>query len=74
MNNTKWFLFAISYQCGLAYVVSMMIYQFGTFLTGGGFGLGTIVAVILLAIMLYLLFRPMKNAKKDTVLGVQSAA
>lgn len=74
MNNTKWFLFAISYQCGLAYVVSMMIYQFGTFLTGGGFGLGTIVAVILLAIMLYLLFRPMKNTKKDTVLGVQSAA
>ena len=74
MNNTKWFLFAISYQCGLAYVVSMMIYQLGTFLTGGGFGLGTIVAVILLAIMLYLLFRPMKNAKKDTVLGVQSAA
>lgn len=74
MNNTKWFLFAIGYQCGLAYVVSMMIYQFGTFLTGGGFGLGTIVAVILLAIMLYLLFRPMKNAKKDTVLGVQSAA
>ena len=74
MNNTKWFLFAIGYQCSLAYVVSMMIYQFGTFLTGGGFGLGTIVAVILLAIMLYLLFRPMKNAKKDTVLGVQSAA
>lgn len=74
MNNTKWFLFAIGYQCGLAYVVAMMIYQFGTFLSGGGFGLGTIVAVILLAIMLYLLFRPMKNAKKDTVLGVQSAA
>lgn len=74
MNNTKWFLFAIGYQCGLAYVVAMMIYQFGTFLSGGGFGLGTIVAVILLAIMLYLLFRPMKNTKKDTVLGVQSAA
>ena len=41
MNNAKWFWFAIGYQCGLAYVVSLCIYQIGTLLTGGGFGIGT---------------------------------
>ena len=39
MNNAKWFWFAIGYQCGLAYVVSLCIYQIGTLLTGGGFGI-----------------------------------
>ena len=38
MNNTKWFFFAIGYQCGLAYIVSLCIYQIGTLVTGGGFG------------------------------------
>ncbi len=42
MNNAKWFWFAIGYQCGLAYVVSLCIYQIGTLLTGGGFGIGTL--------------------------------
>ena len=41
MNNAKWFWFAIGYQCGLAYIVSLCIYQFGTLFTGGGFGLWT---------------------------------
>lgn len=76
MNNTKWFLFAIGYQCGLAYLVALMIYQFGTFLTGGGFGIGTVVAVVVLAGMLYMLFRPEKKAdgKTQHVSGVQNAA
>ena len=46
MNNAKWFWFAIGYQCGLAYIVSLCIYQFGTLFTGGGFGLWTVVAVV----------------------------
>ena len=58
MNNAKWFWFAIGYQCGLAYVVSLCIYQIGTLLTGGGFGIGTVVAFVLVAAFLYLLFRP----------------
>ena len=60
MNNAKWFWFAIGYQCGLAYVVSLCIYQIGTLLTGGGFGIGTVVAFVLVAAFLYLLFRPYK--------------
>ena len=61
MNNAKWFWFAIGYQCGLAYVVSLCIYQIGTLLTGGGFGIGTVVAFVLVAAFLYLLFRPYKE-------------
>ena len=61
MNNAKWFWFAIGYQCGLAYVVSLCIYQIGTLLTGGGFGIGTVVAFVLVAAFLYLLFRPYKG-------------
>ena len=63
MNNAKWFWFAIGYQCGLAYIVSLCIYQFGTLFTGGGFGLWTVVAVVLLIAFLYMLFRPYKESK-----------
>ncbi len=63
MNNMKWFLFAIGYQCGLAYLVAMMIYQFGTLFAGGGFGLGTLAAVVVLIALLYLLFRPEKQQR-----------
>ena len=63
MNNAKWFCFAIGYQCGLAYIVSLCIYQFGTLFTGGGFGLWTVVAVVLLIAFLYMLFRPYKESK-----------
>ena len=62
MNNAKWFWFAIGYQCGLAYVVALCIYQIGTLLTGGGFGLGTVVAFVLVAAFLYLLFRTYKES------------
>ncbi len=75
MNNTKWFLFAIGYQCGLAYIVTLIIYQFGTLLTGGGFGIGTAVALIALIGLLYMLFRPEKkeNSSKGAVRSVSNA-
>lgn len=62
MNNAKWFWFAIGYQCGLAYVVSLCIYQIGTLLTGGGFDIWTVVAFALVVGFLYLLFRPYKES------------
>ena len=68
MNNAKWFWFAIGYQCGLAYVVSLCIYQIGTLLTGGGFGIGTVVAFVLVAAFLYLLFRPYKESNSLKVM------
>ena len=61
MNNTKWFWFAIGYQCVLAYVVAMCIYQIGTLITTGTFGIGTVVAFLLVIGLLYLLFRPYKE-------------
>ena len=63
MNNGKWFAFAIGYQCLLAYVVSLVVYQIGTMIGGGGFGIGTIVAFILIIGFGYLLFRPYKESK-----------
>ncbi len=62
MNNAKWFWFAIGYQCGLAYVVSLCIYQIGMLFTGV-FGFGTIVAFLLLAGFIYLLVRPYKESR-----------
>ncbi len=62
MNNTRWFWTAIGYQCGLAYVVSLCIYQLGTLFTGGGFGIGTVVAILLVIGFVYLLVRPYKES------------
>ncbi len=67
MNSAKWTWFAIGYQTILAYVVSLCVYQIGTVVTGGGFGIGTIVAIILVIGFLYLLFRPYKESTKLTV-------
>lgn len=61
MNNRNWFWFAIGYQTMLAYVTAMCIYQIGTLVMGGGFGIGTVVAFLLLAGFLYLLFRPYRE-------------
>ena len=63
MNNPKWFWFAIGYQCGLAYVVSLCIYQIGTLISTGAFGIETVVAFLLVAAFIYLLFRPYKESK-----------
>ena len=62
MNNTKWFWFAIGYQCIFAYVVSLCIYQIGMLVTGGGFGSFTVVAILLIIGMIYLLCRPYKES------------
>ena len=62
MNNTKWFWFAIGYQCIFAYVVSLCIYQIGMLVTDGGFGIFTVVAILLIIGMIYLLCRPYKES------------
>ncbi len=64
MNNAKWTWFAIGYQCGLAYVVALMVNQFGGLFTGNVNVPGVIAAVLLLAGILYMLFRPYKEATK----------
>ena len=64
MNNAKWTWFAIGYQCGFAYVIGLMINQFGNLFAGSANILGVIVAVILLAGLLYMLCRPYKEATK----------
>ncbi len=63
MNNTKWFWIAIGYQTVLAYVIALCIYQIGTLITTGAFGIGTVVAFLLVLGFLYLLFRPYKESK-----------
>ena len=64
MNNAKWTWFAIGYQCGFAYVVALMINQFGNAFTGSLNVLGLIAAVAALALIVYMLFKPYKEATK----------
>jgi ferrous iron transport protein B len=61
MNNTKWFFIAIGYQCFLAYLVSLVVYQIGTFVTTGVFGIGTVAAVIIIIGFVYMLVRPYRD-------------
>lgn len=61
MNHRKWFWFAIGYQTGLAYIVSLCIYQIGTLFAAGTFGIGTVFAALFITVFLYLLFRPYKE-------------
>ena len=63
MNNAKWTWFAIGYQTILAYAVSLCIYQLGTWFLTGSFGIGAIAAIVLVALFIYLLFRPYKESK-----------
>ncbi len=69
MNNTKWFLGAIGYQCGLAYLVGLVIYQISSLFGGKGFGIGTIAAIVVIVAFFFLLLRPSKKAevKKSTL-------
>ena len=62
MNNAKWFWTAIGYQTLLAYVVSLCIYQIGNLFLGGNFGIGTVVAVLLVIGFVYLMVRPYKQS------------
>ena len=58
MNSAKWTWFAIGYQCGLAYAVALCIFQIGTLIATGSFSVFTVVAFLIVALLLYLLFRP----------------
>ena len=75
MNNAKWTWFAIGYQCGFAYLIALMINQFGNLFTGNGNVIGVIFAVLALAFIVYMLVRPYKEATKLTtnVRAVKSA-
>ena len=66
MNNTKWTWFAIGYQCGFAYCISLMINQFGNLFTGNVNVVGLVAALAVLAFMVYMLVRPYKEANKLT--------
>lgn len=67
MNSAKWTWFAIGYQTLLAYAVSLCVYQIGTVVAGGNFGIGSVVAILVVIGFLYLLFRPYKESTKLTV-------
>ena len=71
MNNWKWTLGAIGYMCGLAYVVSFIVYQIGSLFVGGGFGVGTVIAILAVIAIVYLLVR--KNKYDEEHLGSVSA-
>ena len=71
MNSRKWTAFALVYQNVFAYCVTLMIYQFGVLLAGGAFGFGTMAAVVVAVIFLYLLFRP---DKQRAALGAMTSA
>jgi ferrous iron transport protein B len=71
MNNSKWFWFAIGYQCGFAYIVSLCIYQLGMLFSSGAFQIATIVAFALIAVFLYMLLR---RAPKEEPLDKKAGA
>lgn len=62
MNNAKWFWFAVGYQTGFAYVISLIIYRLGLLFTGGGFSVWTVIATLFLAGIIYLMVRPYKES------------
>ena len=74
MNDRKWFWFAILFQNIFAYIVCLCFYQIGSFVTGGAFGIGTVVGFAVLIVMLFLLFRPdpYKNQKVYSKRSVQA--
>jgi len=67
MNNRKWTWFAILYQCGFAYVIALITFQLGKVIAGGANVIGVVVALVLLACILFQLFRPYKEAERLTV-------
>ncbi len=74
MNSARWTLYAIGYQCGLAYCVALMVNQFGLLLTGGGFTAWTAVAFLVAAALIWLLIRhPSGERTQRSAKGVQRA-
>ena len=70
MNSAKWFWFAIGYQTIFAYLVSLCIYQIGSLISAGSFGVGTVAAFLVVIVFIYLLFRPYKESKTLNVKGM----
>lgn len=74
MGSAKWTWIAIGYQCIFAYVISLLIYQLGTWFLSGVFGIGTLVAVVLLAVLVYLLVRPNPENRSKKLRSKKAAA
>ena len=74
MGSAKWTWIAIGYECIFAYIVSLIIYQLGTWFATGVFGLGTIVAIILVAALVYLLVRPNPEDRAKKLKSAKAAA
>lgn len=74
LHNRKWFWFAILFQNGFAYVITLIVYQLGKLFTGGGFGVGTVFAILFTLAILYGLFRPNPYAKEDAMRKASMAA
>ena len=73
MGNAKWTLIAVGYQTGLAYAVSLVVYQLGRVICGGGFGIGTVAAILIVIGFIYLLFRPEKKMEvKKSVRAIKA--
>ncbi|MBP1758503.1 MAG: Ferrous iron transport protein, partial [Firmicutes bacterium] len=66
MNSAKWFWFAIGYQTAFAYAMALCFYQFWKVTSGGGFGLGTAAAILIVIGLIVLLIRPDSNRKART--------
>ena len=74
MNNGKWFWFAIGYQCGFAYLVSLVVFQLTGLFTGEcSFGIFTVVAVAVVVLFIYMLFRKDKHTERETKVKVKTA-
>ncbi len=74
MNNGKWFWFAIGYQCGFAYLVSLVVFQLTGLFTGEcSFGIFTVVAVAVVVFFIYMLFRKDKHTERETKVKVKTA-
>ncbi|MDD3396052.1 MAG: ferrous iron transport protein B [Acidaminococcaceae bacterium] len=67
MNNAKWTAFAVGYMCGFAYVMALIVYQFGLYFLEGHWSLGTVAAAFCLATLLYLLFRPAPEEAAEAI-------
>lgn len=76
LQSRKWFWFAIAFQNIFAYAVTLIVYQLGMLFMGSGFGIGSVVAIVLLAFMLYMLFRPdpYKNQKVFSKRSLEAAS
>ncbi len=74
MNNAKWTWAAIGYMCAFAYAIALIVNQLGSLFTGGGFGIGTVAGLIVLAGLLYLLFRPAPKLEDEAAKSARSVS